>query len=1195
MGIKKIEKFPIICIGASAGGLEAITELLKNLPPDTGMAFIYVQHLSPDHDSILSSILSKSTKMRIREVKNLMPIEPNNFYVIPPAKEMRVLDGKLGLTPRKKDHMHNMPIDVFFTSLAEKHGDRVIGIILSGAATDGTLGMKSIKVNGGLTFAQDDSAKFPSMPKSAIAENAVDFVLPPKLIAKELAALSQNKYVFDDITQQKNDDIIKDDDPDLKNLLSILYQKAGVDFMHYKSTTIKRRILRRMLLYKIAGLKEYIKLLRKKPEEIKTLVQDLLINVTSFFRDARSFEYVKKTIFPKLMKDKSADHVVRIWVCACSTGEEAYSLAMSALEFLGEKRLNYSIQLFATDISEQAIAKARHGEYTASELNNLTPARIQRFFSKIVGSYRINKNIRDMCIFAPHNVFANPPYSRIDLISCCNLLIYLDNILQKKILSVFHYALNESGYLMLGRSEGISSSSLFSQVNKNHKVFLKKKNTSSRMVIERNLDFSKNQVKNTVKDLQHKKASAVDDVDKVFDGLLLSDYVPASVIINNAMEVTQFRGRTSKYLNPPQGKASLNILKMVHPDLTFELNTTIHKVIKSKQSVKRSGIEMKKEHVTHFMTIQVLPLKGHFDEPFFAVIFTEDVEESESKKGTGKKGQSYADQRIKKLEEQLAQSMTDMQGVFEGQETVNEELQSANEEVVSTNEELQSINEELETSKEEIQSTNEELLTTNQELQIRNEQLSESYAYNEAVLSTIHEPFIILDKNIRVRSANRAFYKKFQTNEKNTEGLYLFDISDKQWDIDRLRELLEDIIPTNSQLHNFQVTNEFEGLGKKTFSLNANRIDQKNAREQLIFLAFEDVTESEIRIKKRTDLFFENIANSAPVMLWVTDADGLVSFVNSRWIEFTGGNEKKDNDRSRRIHPDDTSLFLATYNSALQNQKEYALEFRLQDHSGEYRWISEKAVPKFSTSGVFEGFIGCSIDIDDVKEHEQRKDDFIRMASHELKTPITSIKGYVDLMLTLDLKENTFYKSSLITVNKQVGKLTRLITDLLDMTKIETAAFHLNKEVFEMNAHIFEIIEETKSLFVNHELILHRTDDCELYADKERISQVIINLLTNAAKYSPGGKKIIVTIKCGKAELTVSVQDFGIGISKDDQLKIFERFYRSGEKDRLTFPGFGIGLFIASEIIKLHQGKIWVQSEINIGSVFFFSLPLLNK
>ena len=449
--------FPVVAIGASAGGLEAMMELLKFLPADTGMAFIYVQHLSPDHKSLLTEILSKKTKMAVQEIDDMDLIQPNNVFVIPYNKGIEVTDGHIKLIPRTESGAA-ISIDILFSTLAAAQKERVIGIILSGSASDGTIGMKAIKDEGGLTFAQDDTAKFNSMPHSAIAAGMVDFILPPKEIALELARLSKHPLIKNNGVKNGEEDLVENNNPDLKIILNILHKATSVDFSVYKMNTIKRRIIRRMLLYKITQLNEYAKLLSQKKEEIDILYQDLLINVTSFFRDTETHKYLKKTFFPKLLKRKKIGESLRIWVPACATGEEVYSIAMMLLEIQESKATNIPIQIFATDLSEQAISKARIGIYTKHDMETVSPKRIQRFFTKADGGFRVNKSLRDMCVFAPHNILRDPPFSRLDFISCCNLFIYLENAAQKKAVNTFHYALNDDGYLMLGKSENITQS-----------------------------------------------------------------------------------------------------------------------------------------------------------------------------------------------------------------------------------------------------------------------------------------------------------------------------------------------------------------------------------------------------------------------------------------------------------------------------------------------------------------------------------------------------------------------------------------------------------------------------------------------------------------------------------------------------------------------------------------------------------------
>ena len=850
----KENSFPVVAIGASAGGLEAMIDLLKYLPADTGMAFIYVQHLSPDHKSLLTEILSKKTRMNVQEIDNMDQIKPNNIFVIPYNKGIEVTDGHIKLIPRSESSAA-ISIDILFSSLATAQQERVIGIILSGSASDGTMGMKTIKQEGGLTFAQDDTAKFTSMPHSAIAAGVVDFVLPPKEIALELARLSKHPLLKIIGIKNGEENLIENSNPDLTVMLNQLYKATGVDFSVYKMSTIKRRIIRRMLLYKITTLKEYAKLLTQKKEEVDILYQDLLINVTSFFRDTDTHKYLKETLFPKLLKRKISGESLRIWVPACASGEEAYSIAMMLIEIQESKASNIAVQIFATDLSEQAISKARIGIYHKEELATVSPKRVQRFFNKVEGGFRVNKAIRDMCVFAPHNILRDPPFSRLDFISCCNLFIYFDLAAQKKTVNTFHYALNDDGYLMLGKSENIShSANLFTVVNKKYKIFSRKINAGIRKMpdlvppylkqtsLEKNIPAA-----NKAKSKQNFTVS-LNGLDNAIDAVLIAEFMPASVVINYQMEIVQFRGNTDFFLTHPKGRATFNVLKMARPEIAFELRNAISKVIKSKNRFRKSGIEVnptKKGEAIRVISIEIVPLKLESEEPLLLLLFTEQEQaDNFSLQDVGGKINTLAkDRRIKKLEQELADAQADALLIAQEQEAFTEELQSANEEVVSSNEELQTVNEELETSKEEIESANEELITTNQELQTRNDLLNEAYDYSQALFATMHEPMLVLDKSLRVKSANKAFYALFGVNEESTEGVLLFDLGNKQWNVLRLRELLEDILPRNSYFHNFEITHTFPNIGEKIMLLNASRIIQKMNHEELILLAISDVTE----------------------------------------------------------------------------------------------------------------------------------------------------------------------------------------------------------------------------------------------------------------------------------------------------------------------------------------------------------------
>lgn len=858
----KENSFPVVAIGASAGGLEAMMELLKYLPANTGMAFIYVQHLSPDHKSMLTEILSKKTSMTVQEIDDMDKIMPDNVFVIPYNKGIEVTDGHIKLIPRSESSAA-ISIDILFSSLAEAQKERVIGIILSGSASDGTVGMKAIKQEGGLTFAQDDTAKFTSMPHSAIAAGTVDFILSPKEIAFELARLSEHPLMKTTGVKTGEEDAIDNSDPDLKIILNQLHKATGVDFSAYKMNTIKRRIIRRMFLYKIKYLREYAKLLSKEKDEIHILYQDLLINVTSFFRDTDTHKYLKENLLPKLLKRKKTGESLRIWVPACATGEEAYSIAMILLEIKESTTTTIPIQIFATDLSEKAIIKARIGIYTQQELETVSPKRIHRFFVKVDGGFRVNKAVREMCVFAPHNILRDPPFSRLDFISCCNLFIYFDNPAQKKAVSTFHYALNDDGFLMLGKSENIThSANLFTDFNKKYKIFSRKINSGTRTLAAllpryaqqplsgNNIPVSNKSKKKPNISVNH------NELDNAIDAVLVSEFMPASVVINHQLEIVQFRGTTDLFLTHPKGRATFNILKMARPEIAFELRNAISKVIKTNQRFRKSGIEInpdKSGTAIKIVSLEIIPLDIESNEPLLLILFTEheQTEAFFSPPTLEDRGASIAkDRRIKKLEQELAAAHADALTFANEQEAFTLELQSAHEEVVSSNEELQTVNEKLETSKEEIESANEELTTTNQELQTRNDLLNEAYDYSEAVFATIHEPLIVLDKNLRVKSANRRFYQLYNTNVEDTEGMLLYDLGNKQWNIPRLRELLEEILPKNTHFHDFEITHTFPGIGEKTMVLNARRIIQKRNHEELILLAIADVTEQVLALHK---------------------------------------------------------------------------------------------------------------------------------------------------------------------------------------------------------------------------------------------------------------------------------------------------------------------------------------------------------
>src|SRR5881296_758519 len=615
------DRFPIVGIGASAGGLEAFSELLAHLSLDAAMAFVLVQHLDPKYPSILSEILSRTTPLPVIEVQHGVRVEAGHVYVMPPNTRMTIVTGVLNLAPRSDDRGPHMPIDHFLRSLAEDMKSRAIGVILSGSASDGALGLKAIKAEGGITFAEaPQSAKFDGMPRSAMASGAVDFVLAPKAIAQELIRIGRHPYLGETEPAALSEPLA--DGPEaLAQIFRMLREKSGLDFTLYRQTTIRRRIARRMLIHGVGTLEAYRRYLEEHPSQVQALSNDLLVNVTRFFRDADAFRILQRSVFPSIIKQRPADAPIRVWAPGCATGEEAYSLAIELLECLGDESGTVPIQLFGTDVSETSIAKARAGVYPENIELDVTAARLRRFFVKLDGQYQVRKSVRELCVFARHNLATDPPFSKMDLIVCRNVLIYLEPELQKRVLSIVHYALKDPGFLMLGVAETVGPlADFFSIVDKKYRVYAKKP-TSRRFDLGLiSLEQRLEKIGRTARRTGEAGGGPLDLLQEV-DRILLSKYAPAGVLVNEATEILQFRGHTSPYLEPAPGQASLNLLKMAREGLLMELRVAIDKARKQNAPVRRERLSIKQDGRMAQVTLQVIPMSGPARERNYLVLF----------------------------------------------------------------------------------------------------------------------------------------------------------------------------------------------------------------------------------------------------------------------------------------------------------------------------------------------------------------------------------------------------------------------------------------------------------------------------------------------------------------------------------------------------------------------------------------------
>ena len=744
--------FLVVGVGASAGGLEAYTELLAEFPAHPGLALVLVSHLDPSHKSELASLLARVCRMPVLEVSEGMAVEADHVYVIPPGASMTMVDGHLTLTPRPPRPIPHMPIDHLFRSLASIQKSRSVGVILSGNGTDGVIALQAIKAAGGVTFAQNEAgARYPGMPRAAALDGNVDHILTPREIAIRIRQIAGHPYAHAADDPDKSASHVVDDP--IVDIIALLRQRMGVDFTNYKQTTIRRRVLRRMALRNLQNLDEYLALLRNDDVEVHQLYQDFLIRVTQFFRDPDSFEALKQHVFPSIVDGRPSGAPVRIWVAGCATGEEVYSLAICLMEYLENRREITSAKILATDLNEAALEKARAGIYLDNIEIDVSPTRLRRFFVRTEGHYQISKAIRELCIFSRHNMSSDPPFSRIDLISCRNVLIYMDAALQRRVFPLLHYALNPGGYLFLGSSENITTTNeLFDTVDNRHRIFVRRQSASA-LPMEFKTSFAvSSPVRANERDEFGQLWNAL-DVQREADRVLLNLYAPVGVVVDETMTVLQFRGRTAAYLEPPPGMATLDLMRMLREGLLAEVRSATSQAKAENTVVVRDGLRVAEGDTIRTVRVEVVPFKvPPSGVRFFLVLF----HDSSPAGRTAALSQpatpaTPADEQVGRLQQELGALREYLQSVIEEQESTNEELKSANEEILSANEELQSTNEELQTAKEESQSANEELATVNEELRSRNAELARVNADLLNLLGGVNIPIVMVGRDLRVR------------------------------------------------------------------------------------------------------------------------------------------------------------------------------------------------------------------------------------------------------------------------------------------------------------------------------------------------------------------------------------------------------------------------------------------------------------
>lgn len=1066
------ESFPIVGIGASAGGLEAIRQLLETLPENVGSAFVIIQHLASNQKSMLSDILSRHTKMAVTEVKNGEKIKPNNVYVIPSGKIMTISNGLLKLKTKKHQQK---PINIFFKSLAKEKTIQAIGVILSGTGTDGTDGLQAIKTEGGITFAQDPkTADYPSMPRNAISAETVHYILSPSKIAKKIVNIANHPEM-----SQKQIEIQEPSEKELSDnekIFWLLKKEFNVNFNNYKKATINRRIARRIVLNGLKNKKDYLDFLRSHKEETSSLFQDLLINVTDFFREPETFKQLKEKVLPEIGLKKPLQSPIRVWVPGCSTGEEVYSIAIIIHEYLEqEKIVDKKIQIFGTDVNGINVEKARKAIYPKSIEETVSEERLQRFFSSTNGKYQVSKPIRDMCVFAKHDIIKDPPFSKMDLVVCRNLLIYFKPKVQEKIIPILHYALKSYGYLVLGQSESIGRyTNLFKPLTGKGLIFKRKE---AQPTIEFGLpkpipNFSTGIFQPS------KKIDSLLLLQKAVDNLLLSEYVPAAMILNNNLEVIVIRGDVDPYISIDAGVASLNVTKIVRKEIRPAIQTAVYIAKKEKRVVKEIVRLENPKEANKIVNISVNPIKlPKYDEKFYLILFQE-IEKPSIKnvpKGISEKEtMSAKDRQILELTEELATSKGRLQTVIEQQEATNEELRSSLEEAQSSNEELMSTNEELETTKEELQSTNEELTTLNDELRDRNQRLNQLNDDLTNLMNNIDTAVVIVDNNFKIR--------RFTDSAQKLLRLIPGDVGHPITDI-RLG------IP---------VENLEKQLLKVTNKLKTIRGEIKTPKKRWY----------QLRIR--------------PYLTHDKKVDGAI-------LSFADITELK------------------TLEEQINTQTQELIE-------------AEGLAAIGKTAG---------------------------MVGHDIRNPLQAIEGEIylakqDLEDSVDSETKKQMQESLARIENRIHYINKIVKDLQDYAKkLDPAPEKINLQKLLNQILEMEHIKNHRQVTVSIDPNLPK-----LFLDRNYLTRILTNLITNAIQATSEDGLITISAFSQNDKIVITVEDNGIGMTKETKNKIFTPLFTTKAK------GQGFGLAVVKRLTEVMDGTIKFESKVNNGSKFTLEFPM---
>jgi two-component system CheB/CheR fusion protein len=1186
-------------MGASAGGLEALQRFFRRMPATSGMTFIVVQHLDPHHVTLMPELLGKTTRMSVEQVRDETPIQPDHVYVIPPNATLTIEGGVLRVKP--PDEGRRMAIDSLFLSLAEDQGPRAVCILMSGSGTDGTLGLRSVKEHGGMAMAQSpESAKHDSILRSAIATGLVDHVLPPEEMPARLAEYASHLRRMHQTHERRS--LFDDTGDQLARICTLLRRKTGHDFSRYKSTTLVRRIQRRMQVHQIASVADYLERLRQDPKEGEQLFRDLLIGVTHFFRDPAAFAVLEREAIPTVVEHAGSGGTIRVWVPGCATGEEAYSIAILLLEQMerqeerGEPRPR--VQVFAGDIDGEALEFARQARYPEGIAEHVSPERLQRFFSRVNHSYHVAKEVREMCIFSTHNLIRDPPFSRVDLVACRNLLIYLEADLQRHVTNIFRYALRPGGYLFLGPSESlVGPSGLFRTLDKKHRLFVRSETPPIPPISLPVPERVAAQVPMrhwTARPATAEQQSTVAALERI----LLDQYAPAWVIVTSLGESVYFSPRTGRFLEPAVGAPSLDVVGMARKGLRLDLRTALHKAVKAGETVVHERVAVEMNGDVQMINLIVRPLRELGSEHSLYLVVFQEIGLPQPREAEEAGTPDGEDQIVQQLEGELRTTKEHLQATIEEVETSNEELKSSNEELLSTNEELQSANEELQTSKEELQSVNEELETINHELANKVEELDSVNSDLQNLLQSTQIPTLFLDSELRIKRFTEATTEVFRLIETDV-GRPITDIA-QRFDADivaDLREVLRTLAMKERQVALAE--------GGATYLMRALPYYRSGNEIDGLVLTFLDVTQLNRALEQQARLV--SIVESSQDAIVGRSFDGTILTWNAAAERMFGfsAEEAIGNPLDLIVPPEEVARVREMHWRVQRGETVAPYEAVRATRSGKRIAVSIAMSALRNASGELIGLSAIFRDISELKraqaklEQEGReKDRFLAVLSHELRNPLAPLRTSLEVLRRgVPAAE---HGQALAVMDRQLGHLTALVDQLLDAARLSSGKIVLDWTDLDIVALVRTVLEDHAALFADAGLRLAVSlPDRPLFVggDRLRLAQALGNLLTNAAKFTPreGTVRVRVDEDASGHSVLLNVADTGIGIEPGNEEQLFKPFAQATTSTTRRQSGLGLGLAVVRGLVESHGGKVEARSEgPGKGASFTITLPRIQ-